>query len=154
MFGVPVIKTAIPLPTEAPPPTRTPAISPKATYTPSPQPTETPTVVILHAPVIDTIDFPDSIVCDGRRYDVPIRFHDADGDAHRIQWELRFTKKNTPLYTTAKEFVIDSQTQISGTTFYDFIQWHVPGDEVVIRVHIEDRAEQSGFLDFEFKCSK
>jgi len=116
-------------------------------------PVSTETLITSSAPVIESINFPQTIVCDGRRYDVPIRFHDRDGDAHRVQWELLYTKKQTPLYSDAVEFFIDSIEQINGAAFHDFIEWHVAGDEVKIRVYIEDRARQSGFMDFEFKCS-
>lgn len=122
-----------------------------------PQPTEnlvpTSTIVVSSAPIIDSIDFPQLIVCDGRKYDVPIRFHDLDGDANRIQWELLYSKKQTPLYADAISFYIDSQAQIQGATYNDFIEWHIPGDEVKIRVYIEDRTGLNGSKDFEFKCS-
>jgi hypothetical protein len=127
------------------------------TLTPSPPPSNTPnptaTLITSSAPIVDSIEFPKSIVCDGTRYDVPIRFHDPDGDAHRVQWELLYTKKQTPLFSDAVEFFIDAEEQIIGATFHDFLEWYIPGDEVRIRVYIEDRLKQTGFMDFEFKCS-
>lgn len=118
-------------------------------------PTESPTdkQPFGSAPVIDSIGLPASIVCDKRKYDVPIKFHDEDGDAHRIQWELLYSKKQTTLYTDAKEFGIDSQLQKQGAVYNDFIAWYTPGDQVKIRVYITDRTNLSGFMDFEFVCS-
>ena len=113
----------------------------------------TATQLLVSAPVIDSIELPKSIVCDGRRYDIPVRFHDLDGDAHRIQWELLYSKKQTPLYADAIEFYVDSQTQKKGAIYNDFIEWYIQGDEVKIRVYIEDRTELNGFMDIEFKCS-
>jgi hypothetical protein len=113
----------------------------------------TATSVVASAPIIDSIDVPDSIVCDKRNYDVIILFRDLDGDAHRIEWELLYSKKQTTLYTDAKEFAIDSQTQKRGAVFFDFVSWYVPGDEVKIRVHITDRNGLRGSKDFEFICS-
>jgi hypothetical protein len=123
------------------------------TLTPTQEPSSTATKRVGSAPIIDSIDIPKTIICDGRRYSIPVRFRDPDGDAQRLQWELLYTKKNTTLYTTAKEFIIDKQTQISGATYVDFIQWYIPGDEVKIRVHIQDREGLIGSADFEFKCS-
>ena len=139
----------------------TPQVNPTSavadTLTPSPLPSYTPsptqTIMASSAPIINSIKFPKTIVCDGTRYDVPIQFHDPDGDAHRVQWELLYTKKQTPLFSDAVEFFIDAQEQINGATFHDFLEWYIPGDEVKIRVYIEDRAQQTGFMDFEFKCS-
>jgi len=113
----------------------------------------TMTQITASPPIIDSIGLPKTIVCDKRRYDIPIKFHDPDGDAHRIYWQLLYSKKETTLYTDAKEFYIDSEKQKNGATYNDFIEWYVPGDEVTIRVFIEDRTELTGQLDFEFKCS-
>jgi hypothetical protein len=156
MFGVtaPNPLIAIPTPTATETITPTQTLAPTATLIPSPEPSGTPAIVVLSAPVIDSIEFPQSINCNGQRYDVPIRFHDLDGDAHRVQWELLYSKKQTPLFSDAVEFFIDSQEQIDGATFHDFLEWYIPGDEVKIRVYIEDRAKQTGFMDFEFKCSQ
>lgn len=140
----------------------TPAASSATTSAPTETPTSlvplppltvTSNPVVSSAPVIELIDLPSSIVCDGRRYDVPIHFHDPDGDAHRIYWQLIYSKMETTLYTDAKEFFKDSQSQMAGTIYEDFIQWFIPGDEVIIRVYIEDRNQQSGYMDFEFECS-
>ena len=116
-------------------------------------PIQTSTRATSSAPVIDLIDLPSIIVCDGRRYDVPIHFHDPDGDAHRIYWQLIYSKMETTLFTDAKEFFKDSQSQMAGTVYEDFIQWYIPGDEVIIRVYIEDRTGEAGYKDFEFACS-
>lgn len=137
----------------------TPAVEVTSTSAPTETPTSlmslivTSTRSVSSAPVIDLIDLPSSIVCDGRRYDVPIHFRDLDGDAHRIYWQLIYSKMETTLYTDAKEFFKDSQSQMAGTVYEDFIQWFIPGDEVIIRVYIEDRTRQAGYMDFEFKCS-
>ena len=125
---------------------------PQLQVTETPTPIPTFTSIVASAPIIDSIDIPDSIVCDRRKYDVLILFHDLDGDAHRIEWELLYSKKQTVLYTEAKEFAIDSESQKQGAIFFDFIQWYIPGDEVKIRVHIKDRSGLSGSKDFEFKC--
>jgi hypothetical protein len=137
-------------------PTLVPTYTPLPTYTPPPtftlQPTFTP-LPIKSPPVVDSIDIPQVIVCDGRRYDVPIHFHDADGDAYQIYWELINSKKNSTLYASLREFSIDSQTQINGAVFMDWIEWKIAGDVVRIRVNIYDRSGQKGWLDFNFKCS-
>jgi hypothetical protein len=103
--------------------------------------------------VIDSIDLPSIIVCDGRRYDVPIYFHDSDGDARQIFWELIYSKKNTNLQSTLRNLGIDSSTQINGAVFNDWIAWNTPGDEVQIRVYIYDQGGLTGSKDFGFKCS-
>lgn len=120
-----------PIPTE--PPTLAPTYTPFPTFTPLPTYTPLPTLTLpppKSPPVVDSIDITNVIVYDGRRYDVPIHFHDADGDAYQIYWELVNSKKNTPLYSTLREFLIDSQTQINGAVFMDWIEWNTAGDVV------------------------
>jgi hypothetical protein len=104
-------------------------------------------------PIIGLIDLPQTIICDGRRYDFPIYFQDSDGDAHLIIWQLIYSKKNTTLSSTPREFVIDSQTQKDGAIFNDWIEWSTPGDEVQIRVYITDGGGLTAWKDFEFRCS-
>lgn len=143
-----------PLPTE--PPTFAPTYTPFPTFTPLPSYTPLPTLTLPPPklpPVVDSIDIPDVIVCDGRRYDVPIHFHDADGDAYQIYWELVNSKKNTPLYSTLREFSINSQTQIIGAVYMDWIEWNTAGDVVRIRVNIYDHSGLKGSKDFSFRCS-
>ena len=149
-----------PNPTDVPiyptdPPTPVPTYTPLPTYTPpptfTPQPTFTP-LPVKSPPVVDSIDIPQAIVCDGRSYDVPIRFHDPDGDARQIYWELIYSKKGATLYATLRELGIDSQAQINGAVFPDYIIWRTPGDEVQIRVYIYDSSGLSGWKDFNFRC--
>jgi hypothetical protein len=135
-----LVPTYTPLPTYTPPPTFTP----QPTFTPLP---------VKSPPVVDSIDLPQVIVCDGRRYDVSIYFHDPDGDARQIYWELIYSKKSSPLYSTLRELGINSQTQINGAVYNDWIEWLTPGDEVQIRVYIYDSSGLSGWKDFNFKCS-
>ena len=125
-------------------PTKTPI------NTETPQPSNTPAPA---EPVIDSINLPSIIICDGRRYDVPIHFHDADGDAKDIFWELVYSKKDTPLHSTRRDMKINSSLQINGAVFQDWIEWHIAGDEAQIRVIITDKTGLSGWKDFKFSCS-
>lgn len=160
-FVVPTEPPIQPSPTDIPAlpidlPTLAPTYTPLPTYTPpptfTPQPTFTP-LPIKSPPVVDSIDLPQVIVCDGRSYDVPIHFHDPDGDARQIYWELIYSQKGATLYSTLRELGINSQAQINGAVFPDYIIWRTPGDEVQIRVYIYDSSGLSGWKDFNFKCS-
>ena len=161
-FYPPVTEPPFVPPTEPPvteppasPPTEPPVTEPPApppTEPPAPPPTEPP-VPVKYPPVVDSIDIPQVIVCDNRRYDVPIYFHDPDGDAYQIYWELVYSKKGATLYSTLREFSFDSQTQMAGAVFMDWIQWRLAGDVVTIRVNIYDRSGQKGWMDFSFRCS-
>jgi serine/threonine protein kinase len=151
----PVVPTEEPvLPTQ--PPVAAPTYTPLPTYTPQPTFTPQPTYTLAPAkspPVVDSIGVPEMIVCDGRRYDVPVHFYDPDGDAYQIYWELINSKLNTPLYSTLREFSIDAQTQRNGAVFMDWLEWNTAGDAVRIRVYIYDRTGLKGWMDFFFRCS-
>lgn len=142
-----VTPTAITAETPTPYPTSTNV--PTNTKEPFPTSTKGPT-----SPVIDLIDFAPKIICDGRRYDVPIHFHDADGDAQDIFWELVYSKKGTTLYSTRRNLEISGSAQIKGAIFNDWIEWNKAKDEVKIRVIITDSTGLSGWKEFEFSCSK
>jgi serine/threonine protein kinase len=135
-----------------PPPTYAPlpTLVPLPSYTP--YPTQTPAPA-KSPPVVDSIGIPATIVCDGRRYDVPIYFHDPDGDAYQIYWELVNSRLNSPLYSTLREFSMDAQTQMTGAVFMDWIEWNTAGDDVRIRVYLYDRTGLKGWMDFSFRCS-
>lgn len=146
--------------------TATSTISPSSTKIPTETSTLTPTTVptvtetqkpsvtpLPQSPVIDAIELPSSIICDGRRYVFPIKFHDVNGDADFIEWELIYSKKKTPLTSMPRKFEISSSSQINGAIFEDWLEWYISGDEVVIRVTITDKTGLSGTKDFEFVCS-
>ncbi len=142
-----VVPTEPPVyPTQPPPPTYTPL----PTYTPFP--TATP-VQAKSPPVIDSIGVPDTIACDGTRYDVPIYFRDADGDTYQIYWELVSSSRGATLYSTLREFSIAAQTQMSGAVYMDWIQWNMSGDTATIRVNLYDRSGLKGSGTFTFRCS-
>ena len=104
-------------------------------------------------PVIDSIDFPQVIVCDGRRYDALIYFHDSDGNASRILYALVYSKKQTRFTSEPINLSFSSQNQITGAVLSDYVEWHTTGDEVTIKVIIEDTAGQSSSKEYKFKCS-
>jgi serine/threonine protein kinase len=142
------------LPTQMDAPTYTPlpTYTPQSTFTPLPPPTKIPKPANT-SPVIESIELPQNIVCDGSRYNFPIYFHDSDGDANQIAWELIYSKKNTSLDSSPRDFSIDSYAQMNGAVFDDWIEWYTPGDDVQIRVYISDRSGLTGWKDFEFTCS-
>lgn len=144
-----VAETPTPYPTSTSIPTNTKEPIPTNTEEPIPTNTQGPT-----SPVIDLIDLAPAIICDGRRYNVPIHFHDADGDAQDIFWELVYSKKSTILYSTRRNLEIGSSAQIKGAIFNDWIEWNKARDEVKIRVIITDSTGLSGWKEFEFSCSK
>ena len=128
-------------------------ISVPPTSTPMPTNTPIPPTPMASPPVIGLIDLPPTIICDGRRYNFPIYFQDSNGDAHIIMWQLIYSKMNTTLSSTAREFAIDSQIQRDGAVFNDWIEWYTAGDEVQIRVYITDSGGLTAWKDFKFSCS-
>jgi len=142
--------SVIPSNTARPAPSAKPATS---TVAPARTVAPPPATAAPAPPVIESIDFPQTILCDGSRYYFPIFFHDADGDAYQVDWELIYSSMNTNLDSDPRDFDVDSQAQQNGTVFEDWIEWYVPGDEVQIRVYISDREGLSDSSDFSFRCS-
>ncbi len=116
-------------------------------------PTATP-MPAKSPPVIESIDMTPTIVCDGRKYSIRIHFHDPDGDAIRMYWELISSKQNAMTVFPVKDISIDPLVQISGADIKDTFEWVAPGDEVQMRVVIRDQSGLSGSLDFGFVCSQ
>ncbi len=130
--------------------TSTPNTQQPPEVTSPPEPTSTTSST---APVIEKIEFPHTIVCDGRRYDALIYFHDTDGNAYRISYELVYSKKGAHFTSEPVQLAFSSQDQAQETVLSDYVEWHTAGDEVIIKVIIEDTTGQSNAKEYEFRCS-
>ena len=141
--------SATPIVTASPTPTIRPTRTKGPTYTPR-VPTDTPEPA---APVIDKLEFPAEIKCDGEtQYVLYVNFHDVNGDAYRFDLKLIQSRRPGYLQTTPGSFDVPAKLQQVGMRFPYGVTWSLPGDIVKIRVAITDHAGLTGWDFFEFKC--
>ena len=127
--------TLTPTITPTPTNTSTPTITPTRTNTPRPTSTPAPA-----KPVIDNIDWPMKIRCNGNWYELTFTYHDDDGDAKIISmWIVRSSNHHKQVINNVQ---LDKGTGRKTVTVR--LGWDSYGDAAEIGANIGDAAGNWG----------